>query len=680
MANFQELSLQHSYISCGETNIANSFLNPVLGHTKLYKRSVGFFSSSVFTLIKEGIVNLARNKGEIRLIASPHLSQDDIRAIQLGYEKREQIVSESFTRDFLEKLDELQEEELVLLIDLIAKNFLDIKIAVSKTDGIYHDKLGILEDANGNRIAFYGSSNSSFNGYQNNYEKIRIARSWIPGEESSVEDEQKEFDALWSQTHPFVTVYDYKDTAKENILMVIERKKSNKNSTGIKLRDYQEEAIGAWVNNGYHGFYVMATGTGKTWTAIYSAKELIKTHPATIVICAPYKHLVKQWAEDVEKAFPRATIVMVFSENPNWDKQITNESVRMKYSSGSQLIIISTIASFGSDRFNRVFPKISGEKMLIVDEAHRFTNREQGIKSDYNYMLGLSATPFSGKTAERGRELMEFFGGQVFSLPIEDALERGFLVPYNYYPIFVYANNEEESMFQYHTQRILSCFKNGICIDPEQLAKSLRNRLRVIAMADEKQSKIHDILNQVQERDHVVVYCGDGHLYDSKGDDVRHIRAVKGVLTEHDYKASQFTASENMVQRMQLVDAFNKGEISALAAIRCLDEGINIPSIKSALILASNDDYREFVQRRGRILRLYEGKKFANIYDVIVLPSNNLKAWALIELRRFHEYAKLALNACEKLEELEDLMIQYGCTMEEIDVYDYDGMEAELDE
>ena len=680
MMDFRQLSLQHSYISCGETNIANSFLNPVLGHTKLYKRSVGFFSSSVFTLVKEGIVNLAYNKGEIRLIASPHLSQDDIQAIQLGYDKREHIVSESFTRDFLKKLDELQEEELVLLIDLIAKNFLDIKIAVSKTDGIYHDKLGILEDANGNRIAFYGSSNSSLNGYRNNYEKIRVARSWIPGEKSSVEDEQNEFDALWSHTHPFVTVYDYKDIAKENILKAIEKKKNNKSSTGIKLRDYQKEAIDAWVNNGYHGFYVMATGTGKNWTAIYSAKELVKTHSATIMICAPYKHLVKQWAEDVEKAFPEAVIVMVFSESPNWEEQITDETVRMKYNLGSQLIIISTIASFGSERFIRVFPKINGDKLLIIDEAHRFTNREQEIKNNYKYMLGLSATPFSGKTAERGRELMDFFGGQVFSLPIEEALERGFLVPYNYYPIFVYANSEEESMFQYHTQRILSCFKNGICIDPEQLAKSLRNRLRVIAMADEKQSKIHDILNQVQEKDHVVVYCGDGRLYDSKGDDVRHIRAVKGALTEHDYKASQFTASENMAQRMQLVDAFNKGEISALAAIRCLDEGINIPSIKSALILASNDDYREFVQRRGRILRLYKGKKSANIYDVIVLPSNNLKAWALIELRRFHEYARLALNACERLEELEDLMIRYGCTKEEIDVYDYDGMEAELDE
>ena len=161
---------------------------------------------------------------------------------------------------------------------------------------------------------------------------------------------------------------------------------------GIKLRDYQEEAIKAWVNNGYYGFYVMATGTGKTWTAIYSVKELLKTHAATIVICAPYKHLVKQWAEDVERVFPESKIVMVFSENPNWHKQIADESVRMKYSANLQVIIIATIASFGSERFKSVFSKINGDKMLVVDEAHRFTNREQKITNDYKYMLGLSAT------------------------------------------------------------------------------------------------------------------------------------------------------------------------------------------------------------------------------------------------------------------------------------------------
>ena len=151
-------------------------------------------------------------------------------------------------------------------------------------------------------------------------------------------------------------------------------------------------------------------------------------------------------------------------------------------------------------------------------------------------------------------------------------------------------------------------------------------------------------------------------------------------MTAHGYKSSQFTASENMADRMELVDAFNKGEISALAAIRCLDEGINIPSIKSALILSSNDDYREFVQRRGRILRKYGTKEVANIYDVIVLPSGDLQAWAKIELRRFREYARLALNWDELEPELMGHLSVFGLTEEEIDVYDYEDMEVAGDE
>ena len=192
---------------------------------------------------------------------------------------------------------------------------------------------------------------------------------------------------------------------------------------------------------------------------------------------------------------------------------------------------------------------------------------------------------------------------------------------------------------------------------------------------------INQILTRVVEKDHFVVYCGDGRLFDqNSGEELRHIQSVKRVLTAHGYKSSQFTASENMADRMELVDAFNKGEISALAAIRCLDEGINIPSIKSALILSSNDDYREFVQRRGRILRKYGTKEVANIYDVIVLPSGDLQAWAKIELRRFREYARLALNWDELEPELMGHLSVFGLTEEEIDVYDYEDMEVAGDE
>lgn len=680
--NYQELEIKQSYISVGQENIAKSFLTPILKCTKIYKRSVGFFSSSVLQSIVDGIVALARNNGKIQLIASPNLTEDDVSAISTGYEAREKVINKSFTRDFMKELEVFDDAKLQLLATLIARGTLDIKIAVTDTLGIYHDKLGILEDFEGNVVVFYGSANSTLSGYQNNYEKIRVVKNWIPGEQASIADEQKEFDSLWNNTNEFVKVYDYKESAKSNILQMIEKRATSATVKGpIKLRDYQEEAIVAWVKNDYHGFYVMATGTGKTWTAIYSAKELLKTNPAMVVICAPYKHLVKQWAEDVEKAFEDAKIIMVSSENPKWEQQMSQEIIRKKYDPNAQTIIISTIASFKMPRFANTLAKSNEDKLLIVDEAHRFTDRSEDMHLQFKYMLGLSATPFSGTSAQRGKELMEFFGGQVFSLPIEEALKRKFLVPYYYHPIYVHASEEDEKKFQYHTHRILSCFKNNVCINPDLLVKSLRNRLRVISMAEEKQEQINFIVSQVKENDHFVVYCGDGRLFDNNtGEELRHIQSVKRVLSAHGYKPSQFTAQENMSERMQLVDAFNKGEISALAAIRCLDEGINIPSIKSALILSSNDDYREFVQRRGRILRTYKGKENAHIYDVIVLPSYDLPAWAKIEFRRFHEYAKLSLNWEELASELENYLWNYGLAIEDVDVYDYEDMEESLDE
>lgn len=686
--NFKDdLELQRSYISIGASSIAPAFLVPALKCTKLYQRSVGFFSSGVIETIVDGIVALSRNGGTIQIIASPKLTEDDIIAINAGYEEREARIRSTFTCDFEMALAELDDAKLQILATLIARGTLDIKIAVTDTIGMYHDKLGILEDFEGHKIVFYGSPNSSINGYQNNYEKIRLVRSWISGESESVEDEVKEFTSLWSDSNPFVKVYEFKESAKKSVLQVIENRKTaheKDESAPVKLRDYQEQAVNAWVDNGYHGFYVMATGTGKTWTAIFASKELVKHHPATIVICAPYKHLVKQWSQDVEKSYPDAKIILVSSENPSWEQQLTHAIIRKKYDRKTQIIVISTITSFYLDRFISTMSKDPSEKLLIVDEAHRFTKRPDSIKEDYQYLLGLSATPYSGTNAKKGRELLTFFGGQVFNLPIEEALSRKYLVPYYYHPIFVNATRDEENNFQSLTYRIRSCFNDaGICINPDLLVKTLRSRLRIISMAEEKKQQLGNFIDAVlaENSDHFIVYCGDGRLFDhDSGEEIRHIQSVKRVLFQHEVKASQFTATENMHERMQLVDAFNKGEISALAAIRCLDEGIDIPSIKSALILSSNDDYREFVQRRGRILRRYEKKEYSVIYDVIVLPSNDTLAWAKIEFRRFLEYARLSMNWPELEPVLQHYLAQYGLSMDEIDVYDYEDIEEETDE
>lgn len=679
---FKEFAIEKSYINRGSNNFLDSLLKPALREAVYYRRSVGFFSSSVFSLLLNSLPSFIRNNGKIHLIVSPELSNDDIKAIQLGYEKKSDLLNRRFLEDFDAEIRLFDDVGLDTLAELVARGILDVKVASVKNDfGIYHDKLGILTDRVGNNVVFYGSPNSSANAYLNNYEKIRVVRDWIQGEGEAVRDEISEFDSMWENRNPYLEVFDFMESVKECILVVKEeRSRGKKVKDPIELYDYQKDAIQAWVDKGFRGFYVMATGTGKTWTAIYSAKRLLEEHKCLIVIAAPYKHLVRQWAEDVNKLFPDAETVLISSENPQWYTISKRLVLSQQYHPEKQIILITTIKSFYSAKFEKVINLSDEEKLLIVDEAHRFTQRPENLRRAYSYMLGLSATPINGKQNESGIALLDFFGGLAYNLPIEEALERNFLVHYNYFPVYVTATSAEEENFNAISSNMAGCFRDGVLIDRERFVKYVRARLRIMGMAEEKLARIKTFVEQIKEKDHFVVYCGDGRLFDEQDEEIRHIQFVQNQMDDMGIRTSQFTANENMDRRMELVDMFNKQEIDALVAIRCLDEGINIPSIKSALILSSNDDYREFVQRRGRILRKYKGKKSADIYDVVVLPSAMCPKMAIIELRRYYEYAKLALNKEERLAELQTLLSQYGLRLEDI-MFNTDlEVEVDLDE
>lgn len=682
------IPMKISYRSKGEDSVLESFIIPAFKESIKYKRSVGFFSSSVFELTGEGVEVFVENGGEIQLICSPELSPEDVEAIKLGYKMKNAITHNLFVEDLEECLENLEDENLIRLAKLIENNVLNVKVVDVDDDmGIYHDKIGIFVDEVGDRVLFVGSPNESKSAYLRNYEKIRLSMSWKQGDVDRIIDDEEEFDSIWEETNPFLKRKDVTDIVAKKVKEKISSRniKVDKKKKGIVLRDYQKEAINAWIDNGNVGFYVMATGTGKTWTAIYTAKTVMEKENLLLVICAPYKHLVKQWKEDVEKVFPNCPIIMISSENAKWQEELTDAILDSKYSQPKPVIAISTIKSFESEKFEKIAKKTSMNRMLVVDEAHRFKNLSAQTRRLYAYMLGLSATPASRKNDEFAQQLVDYFGGEVYNLPIEYAIDKGYLVKYNYYPIYVDASEEDESKFDYYTKLMTACFKNNVCIDVEGLAKHKRARLRVIAMADEKIDKIKWILSQVKEKDHFIVYCGDGRLFNDGTDEgTRHIQFIKDVLTEDDFKVSQFTANENMDERMRIVESFNKGMIDTMVAIRCLDEGINIPSIEGALLLASNDDYREFVQRRGRILRTYyneftgRGKEIANIYDVIVLPSDNAKSFAAIELRRFYEYARLAENKDDCMREFEDLLIRYGIELDSL--IDVEDTEEELDE
>ena len=240
------------------------------------------------------------------------------------------------------------------------------------------------------------------------------------------------------------------------------------------------------------------------------------------------------------------------------------------------------------------------------------------------------------------------------------------MVNYNYHPIFVDASPEDERKFKYYTQKMMAACEDGVIVDSEAYTKAFRARLRCISMAENKILNLEKIIKSIDVSDHFIIYCSDGRIDTDEGASIRHLNKVVRELIKLGYDPSQFTATEDMDTRIRLINAFNKGDIHTLVAIRCLDEGINIPSIKKALILSSNNNYREFVQRRGRILRKYKDKKVADIYDVIVLPSLDCIDIAKIEFRRFNEYNKVALNMDENNCLLEDYLADYCLSFSDI--------------
>ena len=577
--SLKNLNIKRSYKSLTDINtIPKDLINPCLKEAILYQRSVGYFSSSVFSSIKEGIRGINENKGKIQLITTPMLSKEDIEAINLGIKIKNEIITGIFEDTYKEEISKLADDNLITLASLIADKRMEIKIVTTKSNGEYHDKFGIITDINDDSIVFFGSSNSSNNGYVANYEKVRVARSWNVFEEEAVNDEMEEFLSLWNDTNSFVDVCDFSEAAEKGVLKEMEKRnitvhKIKEKNDVVELRDYQKDAINSWVNNNYNGFFVMATGTGKTFTAIYGLKKLLTNDRRIAVIIAPYKHLIKQWCVDLEKVFPNAKIIMAFSENQKWYDQIQTELVKLNFIKDTQLIIVSTMITFSMDRFTTLMNKSKIKKVLIVDEAHRFTNRTDDIRTQYENMLGLSATPTNGKNIEESTDLVNFFGGVVFNMPIERALDEGFLIPYKYYPIFVSATEEDESEFQSLTQQMAACFKDGRLVEKEKLLRLSKSRLRIISNCENKINVIEKVISEnVVNKDHLVVYCGDGKLFQNTDEGLRYINHVKKIMNTLHIRTSQFTSSENMKERMDLVDLFNSGIIESLVAIKCLDE------------------------------------------------------------------------------------------------------------
>ncbi|HHX18425.1 MAG TPA: DEAD/DEAH box helicase family protein [Clostridium sp.] len=721
---FPDLRIKSEYRSLSD-NIVKDFYIPLLSDAVLYKRAVGFFSSSALYEISKGITNLIKNGGKIQLIASPKLSEEDIEAINKGYEQKNNIIERAILKAFDEPKTYFEKERLNILANLIARSELDIKLAFTETSskvGIYHEKMGLIYDSNSNIVAFSGSSNESSMAFYMNYETIDVFCSWQSDfEKIKIYEKESAFERLWNNTEDNIQIIDFPEVAKEKLLSykkevidysvdlvvseeiekyLVEPLKANmpKIPEKVVFHDYQIEAIKEWNELNNQGIFDMATGTGKTFTglgAIVSLYNKLKGNLAVVIVC-PYQHLVEQWVEDIVKFNIKPIIGYSSSSQKNWKALLENavRDQKLKVKGREFFCFICTNATYSSVYVQTQIFKIRGNALLVVDEAHNFGSERLSsmLPNHFDYRLALSATLERHNDVEGTEKLKAYFGEKCIEYPLERAIDEHKLTPYKYYPILVSLSDKELEVYSYLTREIGKCLikgKNGKLKLSDKGEKLALKRARLIAAAEEKIDVLKKVIMPYKSENYLLIYCGAATLLGETDDnmpveeyELRQIDAVTLMLgNELNMKVSQFTSKEDIEEREILKKEFEKGEnLQALIAIKCLDEGVNIPKIKVAFILASTTNPKEYIQRRGRVLRLAEGKDFAEIYDFITTPrpldevpsltiEEMKKDLSLIrnELNRAEEFARIAMNFMEADKVIQEIKDAYGLNYEPIE-------------
>lgn len=702
--SFLDMNIKKKYRSSDTLNIAESFIEPALQECSIYKRAVGFFSSSSLLYTSRGLAKLAStyHGGEpvIQYIVSPKLTKEDADAIDNGYKKRDEIIEEALIRDFSDVTDSFQQERLNMISHLISTGAMDIKVAVTEINGklgMYHEKIGIFYDKDGNKMAFTGSLNESLNAFLNNFESIRVYRSW-ENEEDDCFDIEYDFNNLWNNSTKKVHIIPFPNAVKDKLFQYMKdsydvdidkhedeywRERVLFSPThpripeNIKLHDYQKEAIREWFKHRCCGIFDMATGTGKTYTAYGAIVKLLEKANyklATIIIC-PYQHLVEQWVEDAPK-FGINNMIVGYSSSKHAKYLSKLKTAIQDYNDGliDNLFFICTNASFKLDKVQDELNKIKGRTLLVADEAHNLGAKkiQECLTDLFTYRLALSATVERYRDEDGTKVIFDYFGSKCIEYPMSRAIVENKLTKYYYHPIMVTLNNDEIEEYIRLTKLVRqNSYPNnkGQVKLTKQGEMYAIQRARLIAGCN---NKIHKLTNEMKnhlEEKNMIVYCGTSKLADDNGDEVKQIDEVCKILGhELDMKIDRYTSRESAEERMEIKERFQSGSLQALVAIKCLDEGVNIPGIKTAFILASSTNPREYIQRRGRVLRLSEGKKHAVIYDFITLPFDlynmqaadqhlvdDFKTLAVNEISRMDEFGKLSLNPTESLEVIQKI-------------------------
>lgn len=664
-------------------SIDQDFYVPSFSESIRLDRAAGYFSMHSLVLSIDGIIRFVRKQGKINIICSPELSQSDAELIDACIS----LSQDQITRNLIESITgaQLNDDEaakLDVICNMISEGLLTIRIAYQPL-GIFHEKFGIFTDAQDNKVYFNGSLNETKRAFVFNQESIQVNFSWQSEyTKNFIEQEQDYFDSLWNNRVEDVRVIDFPEAVEKELFHYYKRSEtlesaidkyiSSHMTKGKKtLYTYQEDAIKEFCDNGYHHFYEMATGTGKTFTSIKTIQHLqdVSGEKMFIVICVPQIDLQTQWESSLyEEGFEK--VFLLGGNGTATDRTFTEASIAF-HTENESVICVAVYDTF----FAKVCPRILNFEPLfiIVDEAHNLTNGNLSMLKRLNpkYRLGLSAT-IQRFSEEESIDIKKFFTPtDTFYYGIEDAIENEFLSKYEYHPIFVRLNEEEQDKF-FQKSKYLAQEMSKDEPDEAVIDRLRRERSLILKQASEKITKLEELVDNGYHFVNSVVYCGQGK--DTDGDTI--IDSVTKVLNSRGLVVSQFTS--RTLDRKKVLHEFEHGYFDTLAAIRCFDEGVDVPKLDKIYIMASDSALRQTVQRRGRVLRKCKesGKTMAYIFDFVVLPAlaagtHGCDSLLTIELSRAREYNRLAVNKEENEKIFQNIENEYHITIN--DIVDYES-------
>ena len=672
MTGLASLALRTSYHK-GRDDIANDFYLPAMRRATKYDRAVGYFRSAAFIIAWPALREFVAHGGRIRILCSQVLSAEDIEALDAGYEARVDETISARLRDEVSTLleDETMSEPARVLAALVAIEVIDLKIAIlypvpgAAPTRIFHDKLGILRDAQGSVVIFKGSMNETWSGLaeDGNLESIDVACSWLDGRDQvRTIEETAYFEELWSNTYPGLDVRPFPDTAREALVsaadmdwestverLLIERAVTastpgevRADERGRTLRPHQAAGLAAWRANGRRGILAFATGAGKTFTALDAIRESLMKFNEVPLVVVPDKTLFAQWFEELRTVAGSldARILRVGAGFDAWRGVLGDWT-----EPDGRRVVLATIQTARSDAFRTRVTR-GPHLFLVADEVHRLgspANRTLLDESLFGPRLGLSATPERAGDDFGTSIIFDYFGGVMEPrYTLADAVRGGVLTPYFYRPQTVSLSETEAAEWRRLSRQIGLLHSQAYdgAGNSTRIERLLFARSAIVKRAAAKVRLAVNVVNETYERgQRWIIYC----------DDQAQLGDVTVALADANHTAMPFHSAMDgdREETLRWLDQFG----GIVVSIRCLDEGVDIPSVTHALILASSKNPREFVQRRGRVLRRAKDKPLAFVYDAIVMPPDRAGTEDLPpdpiasgELARAIEFAESADN------------------------------------